>query len=79
MPEENRNMTDQLSNLSDPILKLFDMVIQKDFAEADKVRSEIKQKGILWAADEIHELRRKAAALEKRLHGNYPGARGNNS
>jgi hypothetical protein len=42
------------------------LIWQSGFAEEEKVRAEIKQKGTYWAAEEIYRLRRRVAMFEKR-------------
>jgi len=64
--EDRNSTTEGLACLADPIVKLFDMAIRQSFAEEDKVRAEIKQKGTYWAAGEIYKLRRRVEMFERR-------------
>jgi len=55
---------DALHNL---IIQVFNEGFERDRAQADAVRAEIKQKGTYWAGDEIWQLRRQVAILRKRV------------
>jgi hypothetical protein len=49
------------------IIDAFNAVIDREIAEANEVREEIKRRGTYWAGDEIWKLRRQVASLRKRL------------
>ena len=53
--------------MMDLVIQAFDAVIQREVAEADEVREEIKRRGTYWAGDEIWKLRRQVKTLRKRL------------
>jgi hypothetical protein len=53
--------------MKDLVIQAFDAVIQREIAEADEVRAEIRRRGTYWAGDEIWKLRREVKALRKRL------------
>ncbi|MDN3278817.1 hypothetical protein QWJ07_31460 [Frankia sp. RB7] len=47
------------------ILDAFNNVLDREAAEQEEVRGEIKQRGTYWAAREIWQLRRQVRALRK--------------
>ena len=49
------------------IVDAFKAVIDREIAEANEVRDEIKRRGTYWAGEEIWKLRRQVAALRKRV------------
>ncbi|MGY2920543.1 Mg2+ and Co2+ transporter CorA [Bradyrhizobium sp. USDA 3262] len=51
--------------LGELIMEAFNNVIQRELAEEDAVRDEIKQRGTYWAASEIWKLRRQVASLRR--------------
>jgi hypothetical protein len=57
---------DWLQAAADPIVKLFDMVIERELAEERAIREEIGMRGTFWAAAEIYKLRRRVAMFEER-------------
>jgi len=61
--------------MKDLVIQAFDAVIQREIAEADEVREEIRRRGTHWAGDEIWKLRRQVSALRKRLaeHAEHDG------
>lgn len=53
--------------LHDIIIGVFNEGFARDQAEANAVRTEIKQRGTYWAGGEIWQLRKTVASLRKRL------------
>lgn len=49
------------------LVSAFNAVIDREIAEENLVRDEIKQKGTYWAGSEIWTLRRQVKALRRRL------------
>lgn len=57
----------ELDPLASLIMDAFKRVIDREIAEANEVREEIKRRGTYWAGDEIWKLRRQVASLRKQL------------
>jgi hypothetical protein len=49
------------------IMDAFNRVIDREIAEANEVREEIKRRGTYWAGGEIWKLRRQVASLRRQL------------
>ncbi len=58
-------MTPEELNHPDPIIRVLNHIIQREFDEQDECREEIKQRGTYWAGREIWELRRQVAYWKK--------------
>ena len=62
--------------MKDLVIQAFDAVLQREMAEADEVREEIRRRRTYWTGDETWKLRRQVQALRKRLAEHDGGALG---
>jgi len=55
------------SGFGEAFVAAFKNVIDREIAEENEVREEIKRRGTYWAGSEIWKLRRQVAALRRRI------------